>query len=228
MYTPTMTPDEIRREYQKDMNYFSETWIPNKYANSPTCKIMRRAGYIFPASRSAVVVTPSKNKYIVSMQFLTRKDAIKCDPFMVCGAIVNEGRTYKVIVGNHGTNGFFIFSPHLISRYKERMGLDLNGDELIIHLLNGCGVIKSCTNYRGKDTDDFAIVMRDGCMFGKRTKENHTTIWDCRTFIANGTIQFGEKAEINDIQKYNKDLTLVDYFDIEQGIDKLSALYLRK
>ena len=131
MLTEKMTYEEMFNEVKTDFLNFS-AWRKHQMKNMRRISLKLKD---FPAFVFAEHTTPKKNKWTMMLK-LKRK--IRDNKDYTIGAYTslrtkNGNYNLRVFILDENTFGFVIYLPHVMSRYAERMKLDLHGEELARH-----------------------------------------------------------------------------------------------
>jgi hypothetical protein len=182
MYTATMSPEEIHRETQSE--------IPNIIAksNHMTKEFRRRVlkATKFPISMTYEQHTVRKNRWKVTMTAMSKGNIDGRTIIMFY--CINESELgkfiYAPIPSEHLRKGEYktmVFKPHFFSRYRERMGTEEDGEQLIQRLLSSLEVVNFQFENREDGTVGLIVNLPDGQGFGEAFY--HKCILLIRTFV---------------------------------------------
>ena len=200
-----MTPKEMIEEIRKDNEQVYN--LNMRFLINGGAKHLRRQGAKFPAYVMRELQSARGNRYLSTFLFRNRGEVFKC--------AAQESRL-ALVTGKEGIYGVslaysgkfqqevvYLYYPHVYKRYRERMGLDINGVELIRYFeKRNCDTIFN-DGYSRKDSDgkDIMLSVLDGALFGSWEEQDGQVRFVIKTFIANDTMQEGYKSQFND--KYN-------------------------
>jgi hypothetical protein len=226
MYTANMTPEEIERETNAEMdNIRAKLAYKIKEFRRKVLKATK-----FPVSMIYEQRTVRKNRWVITMTADSKKNidekaALKC----YCISESPLGKfVYKPIL--HKSEEIYsgrklkfetvVFKPHFFSRYRERMGIEETGDKLIIKLMGKLNNV--LTKMERRDDGSWASIQifEDGFCLGDviAMDKVHLT----RTFVPKRML-FSD--QLPDMQYYEEDAEILnaaknheicpDYFDDE-------------
>ena len=137
MYTATMTPAEIDHETHEDvLNVLSKL---NHKQNEFRRKVLKATH--FPVVMRYEQNTVRKNRWKVMIKAFTKHNTMgRAAIVFYCISESAKGKFVYLVLPflerGRGKYQTIVYKPHYFSRYRERMGLDLEGEELIDHVLN--------------------------------------------------------------------------------------------
>lgn len=128
MIVPTMTLEEIARQYMGDFPNF----IAKRHSFQPKFETLVKRSSRYPVTAQYEYIShTNKNRYFFCYSAFKRSDwkAPHCN---VVGVFEGEGGKYAVVSANM-KQAVIIFTPHFFARYRERIlgGEDIHGDDLI-------------------------------------------------------------------------------------------------
>lgn len=210
MITNTMTPVEIDKELLKDWLEINRE--DKRFRALGGWKQARSAKAKFPMSIIHEYVSSRNNRYLLQDVIASREEAMLGLGALYIRALWDNGDGYYVCMQNYGerdyTRTLFILSPHLFSRYRERMHLKQDGIDIIRYFLKRNRIFVHNEDYRrGKDnTEDVMVSCCDGALFGKYFQDGEIMVMDMRTFVANETLTDGYKGRFyNDYENSIKE-----------------------
>lgn len=221
MLVETMTIKEIFDELRKDYKeLYEKTWL---FLESGGVKHLRRPYAKFPAYIRRELKSSRNNRHLSTILFRKRGDVFKMKAQELITTLLQtkEGLAAVSIVhsGTFGKEVLYFYRPHMFKRYKERMGLDLNGIELIKYFndRNADGFMHDDYKHKEGDIDnDVMITVYDGALFGTLKEEDGCICCTINTFIANDTMQDGYKSKFN--KRHDHMVDEVEFFgSISQG-----------
>lgn len=173
MIIPTFTARQIVDEFRKDLaNIF--------YFVDHQKQRLRRAAlkaHKFPVAIHGWHTTPMKNKWLYILSARSKKDYD--DTSMVTFVMTfrdHQGKTWAMMQSfvNNQTIVLF-YTPHLFSRYNNRMNLNLRGDEIIYHYFKNNGFatfgVKTKMINESQYTQDITATTNEGVSLGVMTTE---------------------------------------------------------
>ena len=129
MVTFGMTYDEIIREIKNDIPYILDA------SDKKDVKVRRAIlkSSLFPIRLHSFVTSRNHNRWVLLWEALSKKNIGEKALFsMVCIVNSSNGRiAFMPSFHESGEPTFFVFLPHFFQRYADRMGIELNGEELI-------------------------------------------------------------------------------------------------
>ncbi|MBO4761201.1 MAG: hypothetical protein J5520_05550 [Bacteroidales bacterium] len=128
MIVPTMTLEEIARQYLGDFPNF----VAKRRCFQPKFETLVKRSTRYPVTVQYEYIShTNKNRYFFCYSAFKRSDwkAPHCN---VVGVFEGEGGKYAVVSANM-KKAVIIFTPHFFARYRERIlgGEEIHGDELI-------------------------------------------------------------------------------------------------
>ena len=128
MIVPTMTLEEIARQYMGDFPNF----IAKRRSLQPKFETLVKRSSRYPVTAQYEYIShTNKNRYFFCYSAFKHGDwkAPHCN---VVGVFEGEGGKYAVVSANK-KQAVIIFTPHFFARYRERIlgGEDIHGDDLI-------------------------------------------------------------------------------------------------
>lgn len=209
MILPNMTPQEMMKELHKDDDALRS--VNMRFLTSGGIKHLRRQGANFPAYITREQRTSRGNRYLCQFLFRKRGDIFTLNGLETRLAIMEtkDGLSGVSLVfsGKFNKEVVYVYRPHVYKRYKERMGLDLEGIELIRYFdKRNCDTIYNYDyiHKEGDEENDFMLTIRDGALFGTIQEVDGEYCYIIKTFIANDTMQEGYKAQFNN--RYNEEV----------------------
>lgn len=202
MLIEQMTPQEMIDELHKD--YDELRAINMRFLTTGGIKHLRRQGTKFPAFVTKEQRTKRGNRYMCIFQFRKRGDVFNLDGLETRIALLQtkEGLAGVSLAysGKYQQEVVYLYRPHMFKRYKERMGLNLEGIDLIRYFekRNIDSIIHD--DYQHKEGDienDFMMTVYDGALFGTKREVDGRICEVINTFIANDTMQEGYKSQFN-------------------------------
>lgn len=203
-----MSPQETLIELVKDRRELLQH--NRRYLAQGHCKQFRNATK-FPVYQMHEVTTSTNNHYLLLNTFEDRAHVYQQNPMFEARAVVETGKGKAAVAivsapkAEHGLCVFY-FMPHLFSRYRERMGLNIEGIELMRYMFKRNDDFLHHPKYRRKTMDDDSDVMLscyDGAVFGYRHPQDRNSVV-LMTFVANDTMQEGYKSRFN--KEYNDEV----------------------
>ncbi len=211
MITERMNFEELYREMKAD-----EDELLDKMFTDYRMSVLKRASMKkkdSPAAFSFFINTSRKNRYACILKVDSWKDFNKDRIHQYWMAIYNTSRgKYAVCIGHLDKVGqkidsVFRYQPHFFSRYAERMGLHLSGEELILHFLARNNISCFQGNPLKRNPHEVFIASQEGLSLGIR--ENCDV--KCNTFIPYDGLG-NTKYEISQKQvEFLKDLMTTKY-----------------
>ena len=196
-----MTPHEVLA--QMDGDHDEVIRANYRYVMTGGCDQARKC-LRFPVYMMHEMKTSTGNRYIVMNVFDSKRDAMIHSYHSIYHAVVDteSGRVViskKVATDGLGEDCVFYFMPHLFKRYKERIGFEFDGMQLIRTFLKRNEEFIYHENYRrSKDNmDDVMYSCVDGAIFGTRHPQHKESII-FKTFISTETMQEGYKSEFSE------------------------------
>lgn len=128
MIVPTMTLEEIARQYMGDFPNF----IAKRRSLQPKFETLVKRSSRYPVTAQYEYIShTNKNRYFFCYSAFKRGDW-KAPHCHVVGVFEGEGGKYAVVSANK-KQAVIIFTPHFFARYRERIlgGEDIHGDDLI-------------------------------------------------------------------------------------------------
>lgn len=173
MIIPTFTPEQIVGEFDKDLaNIFY-------YVDHQKQRLRRAAqkAQKFPVSIHGWHVSPMKNKWLYILSAPSKKDYD--DTSMVTFVMTfrdHQGKTWAMMRSFVQKQSIVLFyTPHLFSRYNNRMNLNLIGDDIIYHYFKynsfaSFGVKNTMIN-ENQYRQDITATSNEGVSLGVGTPE---------------------------------------------------------
>ena len=222
MLVETMSPKEMMDELHKDYDFLYNNNI--RFMENGGIKRLKKQYAKFPAYIMRDVKTTRGNRYLCNILFRKRGDVFKMKAIECRDAILQtkEGIATVAIVysGKYRKEVLHIYRPHVFKRYKERMGLDMDGIELVKHfcLHNSDTIVHD--DYKHKEGDmehDFMLTIYDGALFGTEKEVDGCVCYTVNTFIANETMQDGYKSRFN--KRHNEAIDDIEFFGLDNTFD---------
>lgn len=222
MLLPNMTPQEMKDELHKDFNQLYN--INMQFLHTGGIKHLRRQGAKFPAYVMKEQRTQRGNRYLCLFYFRKRGDVFTLNATESRLALMEtrEGLSGVSMVwsGKYQQEVIYVYRPHVYRRYRERMGLDLEGIDLIRYFeKRNCDTIwhNDYVHKEGDEQNDVMFTTLDGALFGTHQEIDGCHCFIIKTFIANDTMQEGYKAQFNDQHNQSIDeiQTWLERFGIE-------------
>lgn len=217
MIVPTMTELELKRELELDIENVAN-W---EKRNENRFRRLVLKSKKFPVSTHYIYISPRKNRWIITLTALSKKDVGK---YSLKGLVA----TYETNFGTHALVPSIVLDrqtikfhpPHFFKRYKERMGLDLKGLDLIAEYF------KRNNNYtyeirdiveNGEPRVDFAGSTVDGVTLGYGTTGGNILT---KTFITYDMLK-GEQIEtyMNN-NEYRKEMAEIESSELIKSYKK--------
>lgn len=221
MLVETMTTKEMMDELHKDIDFLNHNEL--RFIDTGGIRHLKRPYAKFPAYIMREVKTPRGNKYLCNLLFKKRGDVFKLSAQTCRTAILQtkEGLATLALVhsGKYDKEILHYYRPHMFKRYRERMGLDVDGVELIREFdkRNSDTIVHE--DYKHKEGDiehDVMMTIYDGALFGTEKNENGYICYVINTFIANDTMQEGYKSKFN--KRHNDAIDEIVFFkDLGSG-----------
>lgn len=209
MILPNMTPQEMMNELHKDYDQLRA--VNMRFLTNGGIKHLRRQGAKFPAYVMKEQRTSRGNRYLCQFLFKKRGDVFTLNGLGSQLAIMEtkDGLSGVSLVfsGKFNKEVVYLYRPHVYKRYKERMGLDLEGIDIIRYFdKRNCDTIfnEDYVHKEGDEKNDFMMTIRDGALFGTIQDVDGCICYVIKTFIANDTMQEGYKAQFNN--RYNEEV----------------------
>lgn len=225
MYTSTMNSDELYEEYLRDSEEIGRRY--RGYLSSSKFKVLRRDGQRFPIRKTIEIKLSSGNLYLLAMTIPDRKSLFRSDFPVNVSALLNEYNGHSIITfaTRVGTKKPQIMKmvPHLLSRYKERLHLDIEGIELMKHFIESCPIFN--ITIEDYETGECLVSTINGAISGRCKREKKTYSFTLLTFVSDETIERGKRKEC--IDQYNEILDdNIDYFpQITKSARKAIKMY---
>ena len=215
MLVETMTTKEMIDELRKDFSQIQEkTW---KFIDGGGIRHLRRPNAKFPAYITRDIQTSRGNKYISIILFRKRGDVFKLNASELVSAILQTKEGLATVSlsysGKYRKEILHYYRPHMFKRYKERMGLDLDGIDLIKYFDNRNADLIVQDDYKHKEGDmehDIMLTCYDGALFGTIKEDGGDICYMLNTFIANETMQDGYKSKFN--RRHNEAIDKAEFF----------------
>lgn len=227
MLVETMTAKEMMDELHKDYDFLYDNNI--HFIDSGGVRHLKRPYAKFPAYIRREVKTPRGNRYICNLLFKKRGDVFKLNALECRTAILqtHEGIATVALVYSvkYQKEILYVYKPHVYTRYKERMGIDVDGIELIKYYEKRNIDTIVHDDYKHKEGDiehDIMLTVYDGALFGTSSEVDGCVCYTIKTFIANDTMQEGYKSKFN--KRHNDVIDEIEFF----GADKIYASDFKK
>ena len=207
MILPNMTPQEMKDELHKDFKQLYE--INMRFLSTGGLKHLRRQGAKFPAYVMKEQRTARGNRYLCNFLLRRRQDVFTLNALESRVALMETkdglSGVSMVYSGKFQQEVIYVYRPHVYKRYRERMGLTMEGVELIRYFeKRNCDTIlhESYVHKEGDIENDVMFTILDGALFGTHQEVDGCHCFIIKTFIANDTMQEGYKSQFN--SQYNK------------------------
>lgn len=211
MITERMNFEELYRELKAD-----EDELEDKMFTVHRMNVLKRASKKkpnTPVAFSFFVNTSRKNRYACILRVDSWKDFNKNRIHQFWMAIYNTSRgKYAVCIGHLNKVGktadnVLRYQPHFFSRYAERMGLSLSGEDLMLHFLVRNNMFCFQPDPLNRNPQEVFIASQEGLSLGIR--ENFDV--KCNTFIPYDGLG-NTKYEISQKQvEFLKDMMISKY-----------------
>lgn len=188
MLLPDMTSEQMKKvfaEDQREVEHFA-----NRFMTTDGLRALRSHATTFPCTLTRFFdSTVSHQHYLLCWRISQRCEAYGVAKRYYVRAVLHTD--YGTEMANQmldpDTEQLHIvyFRAHLLRRYAERMGLDLNGDELARYFTKRNPMLIEATEWR-KD-NDVMMLCHDGACFGEIDPEDQMRI-NLKTFIATDTM----------------------------------------
>lgn len=181
MYTASMTPDEITREFREDWQQIMEV-CDRKQAKADK---MLRKWSSYPCSVHTVFRTRRKNTAVIIWTAKSRKyTGDNC--LITSFEIIELNRKYAIMAAfTEEEPLFLIYTPHFFSRFSERAGIEASGTDLIIRFFEknaSYGFSMKKDVFAGKEMTNVYGSTEEGVALGVRLYTNAPIVL-FRTFI---------------------------------------------
>lgn len=200
MYTANMTPDEIDRETNADMqNVIAKIQALGKDFRRKVLKANK-----FPVKMRVEQRSVRKNRWIINITANSKKDVY--DNMRGSHYCISESPMGKFVYKIIRHPDLFkyrtvVLKPHFFSRYRERMGIEETGDELIKKVMSRMDVVMEDTYNREDGGMDYVVSFEDGVGLGEVIIEKKISI--IRTFVPKRML-FSD--QLPDFQSYESGL----------------------
>ena len=189
MLLPDMTSEQMIKvitDDKPDIQTFADRWM-----NDEGKRILRNRHTVFPCSLTKFMVAPtSHQRYLLNFRLARRNEAYEGMRRYYVRAILNTmyGTEAANILYHRESDTMHIvyFHAHLFQRYAERMGLKLQGEELIRYFTKRNPMMIEATKWRKQN--DCMMLCFDGACFGELAEGDPNRI-NLKTFIATDTMQ---------------------------------------
>lgn len=171
MIVPSMTPEEVYREIERDMPNVAAWWMRQRKAVAKRARSMNR----FPQTFWYEYTSHRHNRYMV-MSVLTGQSYEKNNSTGVYALLKMErgyALYYTRFPWQHAA-GCVAIMPHAFDRYAERFGVPLSGVELIKEWItrNAYGVPADDERFVGRSVryngrDNACSCLQDGVLLGE-------------------------------------------------------------
>ncbi|MBR1525187.1 MAG: hypothetical protein IJ640_00810 [Prevotella sp.] len=202
MLTETMTAAEKFAEMRKDWRNILNEDI--RFRNNGGWKCARSPKAKYPMQIIHEWTSPTThNRYLLQDVLNSRREALNGNGSLMVRALLTTAEGVALCMQNIADEknkySLLTFRPHLFKRYKERMGLKMDGIDLIRHFLKHNTFFVFNEDYRRSEgnTTDVMITCYDGAVFGRYDESGEVDDIDLRTFISSETMQEGYKAKFN-------------------------------
>ena len=192
----------MMEELHKDREQLEERYF--RFLDNGGIRHLKRPNAKFPAYVTTEIKTKRGNRYICYFLFRKRGEVFNQKALFSYDALMEtkEGLACVQIAYSmkHQREILYIYRPHVFKRYKERIGLELEGIELIKYFHNRCCNTILHDNYKHKEGDmenDLMLTVTDGALFGTKSDIDGCVCYTINTFIANDTMQDGYKSKFN-------------------------------
>lgn len=197
MYTANMTPDEIDRETNADVrNVLAKI---EAMSNAFRRKVLKANK--FPVTMRFEQHSVRKNRWIISLVAESKKDVNEMmfrDFYCICES-PNGKFVYRLL--KHPTlfkYNTIVLKPHFFSRYRERMGLEETGEELIKKVMDRMNYVIEEKYTREDGGMDYVLSFEDGVGLGDVIKDNKVSL--VRTFVPKRMLFNDQLPEFQDYE----------------------------
>ena len=189
MILPDMTSEQMMKVMDDDRSFLRQ--LADSYMTNEGRHILRNKHTVFPCSLTKFVTAPeSHQRYLLTFRIANKYEAYDGGHRFYFRAIINSGYGTEAanIAENSEDNSRHItyFCAHLFHRYAERMGLKMQGEELIRYFTKRNPMMIEATQWRKEQ--DCMMLCHDGACFGEYSQEDQSRI-NLKTFIATDTMQ---------------------------------------
>lgn len=144
MFTRNMTPEEIDREMQADME---NVRLKMDHMKPEFRRRVLKAAK-FPVKMRYEQHTKRGNRWLVELSALSKKNVGELTMFAICCVRETPMGKWVILPSLTRHNGVerwkpFIIKPHFFSRYREREKLQLTGEDLNMHLLGSISDVQT-------------------------------------------------------------------------------------
>lgn len=190
MITSQMSHEELANEVAKD--YVDVCEIMRKKIPD-ALKLIRKQSQ-FPAYLFSTVTSPRKNKWILIFVGKSKRRLKRIlDSFLVCIRETDHGKyvyRYDLPTKEGSLPGVTFYPPHFFSRYAQRMGLEITGEELIKRYLKINTAMRYNTDQLLLSEEEMRELKHpvwytspDGISLGSVTMVPGMEIFICTTFV---------------------------------------------
>ena len=210
MIVPTMTLEEIARQYMGDFPNF----VSKRRSLQPKFETLVKRSSRYPVTAQYEYTSHNnRNKYYFCYSAFKRSDW-KMPHCNVVGVFEGEGGKYAVVSANM-TQNVIIYTPHFFARYRERIlgGEDIHGDDLIKRFFrkNQRFTIapmderfaKAYRKYEEEDSVSYAGRVNEGNIF---FKVYDGTIILCKTILSDDMLQDGQVEAFGKLKERYEEL----------------------
>lgn len=189
-----MTPSEMLAEI---INETRVIFAVSDAKQKKVDKLIRKAAK-YPYRVKSEHTSNRHNKWLLCW-VANNKRAIGDDSLFYAGCLVDspEGIYVMLPMSIKGHWYLMILSPHLFSRYAERMNIDKTGVDLRHHFLlrNGSyNLHTDNTNQHGEKVDSVVATCTDGMLLGCKT--DNENVFVLRTFVSYDMLKEDQNPEI--------------------------------
>lgn len=182
MYTATMTPKEIDIETNAEVkNILAKTEKMNKVFRRKVLKASK-----FPVKMTYEQHTVRKNRWKVTLTAMSKGNTMeRTIMHFYCISESLQGKfIYVPIPSNNRPKGVqrtIIIKPHFFSRYRERMGTEYDGEELVARLIDELEVVNFIFHHLPDGKTKLIVNLKEGQGFGESFYDKNVLL--VRTFV---------------------------------------------
>lgn len=182
MYTAAMTPEEIDVETNAEVkNILAKTNKMNKVFRRKVLKATK-----FPVKMTYEQHTVRKNRWVVTLSAMSKGNTMgRTIIKFYCISESAQGKFIYVPIPSpdrpKGVQRTVIFKPHFFKRYRERMGAELGGEELVARLIGELEVINFVFHHLPDGKTELMVNFKEGQGFGESFYNKNVLV--VRTFV---------------------------------------------
>lgn len=189
MILPDMTSEQMLKVLEGDKKALND--FADSYMAQEGIRILRSKQTRFPCSLTKFCIAPeSHQRYLLNFRIASRREAFEGGRRFYVRAIINT--SYGTEAANilyhreNDTMSVVYFRAHLFQRYAERMGMKMQGDDIIRTFTKRNPIMIEATKWRTKH--DCMMLCHDGACFGEVNDDDPNLIY-LKTFISTELMQ---------------------------------------